>query len=192
MAANPSKSLVTREFFSDLHGRLGHLVREEVHSHAQFWLARELAAALGYSRWPAFVKLIDEAMAACSAAGQNVDQHFVAILELVPGGDDAADHIEDYALSRYACQLVAQQADAKRPAVAYAKLYFAVDPSQSQSLDEHLADAERVLARKKLTQSEKTLSGLIYERVESELGFSRIRRKGDQALFGGATTRQMK
>jgi DNA-damage-inducible protein D len=53
-------------------------------------------------------------------------------------------------------------------------------------------DAERLATRRKLSQSEKVLSGLIYERVESELGFSRIRRKGDQALFDGATTRAMK
>jgi DNA-damage-inducible protein D len=47
-------------------------------------------------------------------------------------------------------------------------------------------------ARKKLSRSEKVLSGLIYEHVEDERGFSRIRTKGDQALFGGVTTRQMK
>jgi DNA-damage-inducible protein D len=54
------------------------------------------------------------------------------------------------------------------------------------------ADQERLNARRKLSQSEKVLSGLIYEHVEDEQGFSRIRMKGDRALFGGATTRQMK
>jgi DNA-damage-inducible protein D len=59
-------------------------------------------------------------------------------------------------------------------------------------IERRLADQERIDARKKLSRSEKVLSGLIYEHVEDERGFSRIRIKGDQALFGGVTTRQMK
>lgn len=61
-----------------------------------------------------------------------------------------------------------------------------------EPVDQRLADLERVIARRKLSQSEKVLSGLIYEHVEDERGFSRIRIKGDRALFGGVTTRRMK
>jgi DNA-damage-inducible protein D len=111
---------------------------------------------------------------------------------MFPNDGGPARVTEDYALTRYACYLIAQNADENKAAVAYAKLYFAVHAPQAELVDAHLAEAERMTARKKLTKSEKVLSGLIYERVESELGFSRIRRKGDQALFGGATTRQMK
>jgi DNA-damage-inducible protein D len=59
-------------------------------------------------------------------------------------------------------------------------------------IESRLADQERLDARRKLSQSEKVLSGLIYEHVENEQGFRRIRTKGDQALFGGVATRQMK
>ena len=51
---------------------------------------------------------------------------------------------------------------------------------------------ERLNARKKLTMSEKELSGLIYERLGQDKSFAMIRSKGDQALFGGVSTQQMK
>ena len=47
-------------------------------------------------------------------------------------------------------------------------------------------------AREKLRESEKRLSQNIYERGVDYAGFGRIRSKGDQALFGGFTTKDMK
>ena len=47
-------------------------------------------------------------------------------------------------------------------------------------------------AREKLRESEKRLSQNIYERGVDDVGFGRIRSKGDQALFGGFTTKDMK
>ena len=47
-------------------------------------------------------------------------------------------------------------------------------------------------AREKLSKSEKKLSGIIYERGIDDKGFAIIRSKGDQALFGGFTTNDMK
>ncbi len=193
----PKTSLITREFLSELHDRLGHLVREEVHTHAKFWLARDLMKALGYARWPTFVKVIDKATAACQAAGQNADDHFLEIVEIVPNEKQAAADgpgrvVEDYALTRYACYLIAQNANSTKQAVAFAQTYFAVQTRRQEMIESRLADQERLDARRKLSRSEKVLSGLIYEHVENEGGFSRIRTKGDQALFGGVTTRQMK
>ena len=44
----------------------------------------------------------------------------------------------------------------------------------------------------KLSESETELSKLIYERGVDDKGFARIRSKGDQTLFGGNNTIQMK
>jgi DNA-damage-inducible protein D len=55
-----------------------------------------------------------------------------------------------------------------------------------------LLDVERVSAREKLTKSEKKLSGIIYERGVDDKGFAIIRSKGDEALFGGYNTQEMK
>jgi DNA-damage-inducible protein D len=184
--------LITREFFNGLHEQLTKLVRKEVHSGAEFWMARDLQKALGYGQWPTFRKVVELAVADCDAAGHDPDEHFLEIVELVDVADGAPHEIDDYALTRYACYLVAENADSTKAAVGYARIYFAVHSPQIDLIETHMAETERIGARKKLSQSEKVLSGLIYERVESELGFSRIRRKGDQALFGGATTRVMK
>lgn len=47
-------------------------------------------------------------------------------------------------------------------------------------------------AREKLSKSESKLSGILYERGVDDKGFAVIRSKGDQALFGGFSTRDMK
>lgn len=47
-------------------------------------------------------------------------------------------------------------------------------------------------AREKLAGTENELSGSIYQRGVDSQGFGRIRSKGDQALFGGHTTFEMK
>jgi DNA-damage-inducible protein D len=43
-----------------------------------------------------------------------------------------------------------------------------------------------------LAKTEKELSATLYEHGVDSQGFARIRSKGDQALFGGKTTGEMK
>jgi DNA-damage-inducible protein D len=59
-------------------------------------------------------------------------------------------------------------------------------------IEKRLEEVERLEARKKLTDSEKKLSGIIFHRLGDNNGFARIRIMGDQALFGGQTTLDMK
>ena len=51
---------------------------------------------------------------------------------------------------------------------------------------------ERIAAREKLSESEKILSGLVYEKNIDNKGFGTIRSKGDEVLFGGYNTKEMK
>jgi len=181
-----------------LHARLEELVHRETATGTEFWLARDLQVVLGYTRWSNFKRVIDRAITACEVGGNEPDDHFLPIVKLARADTDAASNgekgqaIDDYALTRYACYLIAQNANSAKDQVAFAQTYFAMQTRRQELIEQRLADVERLSARRKLSQSEKILSGLIYEHVEDERGFSRIRIKGDQALFGGVTTRQMK
>ncbi|NML20289.1 DNA damage-inducible protein D [Pseudoflavitalea sp. G-6-1-2] len=156
------------------------------------WSARDLQDILGYSRWENFTRAIDKAKKSCEAALEKVSNHFRDITKMVELGSGSQREIDDVALTRYACYLVAQNGDPAKPSIAFAQTYFAVQTRKQEIIEQRLLDVARVSAREKLSKSEKKLSGIIYERGVNEQSFASIRSKGDQALFGGFNTAEMK
>jgi DNA-damage-inducible protein D len=110
---------------------------------------------------------------------------------VITKGKGAEQEIDDILLSRYACYLIAQNGDSRKEEIAFAQNYFAVQTRRAELVEQRLLEYERVKAREKLSQTEKQLSGVLYERGVDEKGFGIIRSKGDQALFR-LTTQQLK
>lgn len=157
------------------------------------WSARELQTILAYSKWDNFKNVIDKAKSSCEKAGEDIKNHFAEIGKMVEIGSGAQKEIQDIALTRYACYLIAQNGDATtKVEIAFAQTYFAIQTRKQELIEKRLLDVARVTAREKLSKSEKKLSGIIFERGVDDRSFSLIRSKGGQALFGGKTTNDMK
>lgn len=175
-----------------------HSLTDSFESHAQqteggveFWLARDLQHLLGYSEWRNFTAVISKAKTACEVSGHAISDHFVDVNKMVDLGSGSQREVDDIMLTRYACYLIAQNGNSRKPEIAFAQTYFAVQTRKAELIEQRLLEAERISARKKLSTTEKELSEVIYEQTGGNQNFALIRSKGDQALFG-KTTQAMK
>jgi len=156
-------------------------------SGVECWSARDLQKLLGYSKWENFENVVNKAKEACVAAGESTDDHFPDVRKVIEAGKGARQEIDDILLTRYACYLTAQNGDSRKEEIAFAQNYFAVQTRRAELVEQRLLDFERVKAREKLSQTEKQLSGILYERGVDNQGFAIIRSKGDLALFNLST-----
>jgi DNA-damage-inducible protein D len=122
-------------------------IRHESDDEGEFWSARELAKALGYTEWRNFKQVIKQARIACESSDHAASDHFVDVNNMVTIGSGARRNLEDVRLSRYACYLIVQNADPEKPIVALGQTYFAMQTRRQELADiASLSEAQKRLA----------------------------------------------
>lgn len=127
-----------------------------------YWLASDLATMLGYDDGKTFGKAINKAIGVCMTLGIPVAENFEQTTN--------SRSESDYKLSRFACYLTAMNADVRRPQVAAAQAYFAVQAEAFRQYIDSNDGVERVHLRGKITEHEKSLGGVVKNRGVQEYG----------------------
>lgn len=152
---------------------------------AEYWSARELQTMLGYSQWRRFEDAIKRALTSCEQSGNNPAHHFASAGKPIIGGKGSVQTVDDYQLSRFACYLIAQNGDPRKPEIAQAQKYFAIQ-ARKQELSEQLsADQERLELRKQTSEEFKMLSGAARQAGVQDRMFGVFHDAGYKGLYGG-------
>lgn len=152
---------------------------------AEYWSARDLQALLGYGQWRRFEDAIQRARVSCEQSGNVPENHFAGVGKMVLLGSGSRREVPDYYLSRFACYLIAQNGDPRKPAIALAQQYFAVQ-ARRQELSEALAkDRERLELRRQTSEEFKALSGAAKQAGIQNKLFGVFHDAGYKGMYGG-------
>jgi len=154
-----------------------------------YWLARELAPILGYSRWQRFWPVVEKAMHACVNSGQSIGDHFTLVGKKVELGSGAEREVQEWVLSRYACYLIVQNADPDKPVVALGQTYFAVQTRAAELTE----DQQRIELRDRMSSMNKSLAKAAYAAgIETGYEFAIFQDHGYKGLYDGETAADIK
>jgi len=121
----------------------------------EYWEARELMIVLEYKRWDKFNNVIETAKIACKNSNNNNLDHFSHLGKMVKIGSKTTRKVIDYKLSRYACYLIAQNADSRKKVVALAQTYFAIQTRKMELAERDyntLSEDEKRFYQRSLTK----------------------------------------
>lgn len=162
----------------------------------EFWYARELQQALEYTEWRNFSAVVEKAKAACSASGNEVDDHFVDVNKMVDIGSGTQREIDDVTLSRYACYLIVMNGDPRKQIIAVGQTYFAVKTRQQELVDNYdqlTEDQKRLAIRDEIKRHNKSLAEAAQMAgVETSLDYATFQNYGYMGLYGGLTAQGIK
>lgn len=161
----------------------------------EFWYARELQIALGYTKWGNFKKVIEKAIAACGNSENSIENHFAEVGKMVNIGSGAEREIEDLALSRYACYLIVMNGNSNKKIIALGQSYFAVKTRQQELIehyDELDEDKKRLAIRNEMITHNKSLADAArMAGIEDKKDYAVFQNKGYQGLYGGLGAKEI-
>ncbi len=157
---------------------------------AEYWSAHDLREMLGYNHWRSFDKAITKAITSCQQSGNDPEHHFAHARKPIVGGKGAVQEVADFDLSRFACYLIAQNGDPRKPEIAFAQKYFAVQTRRQELSDEYQQDLERLELRKQTSEEFKALSGAAQDAGVQSAMFGVFHDAGYKGLYGGIGRRR--
>ncbi|MDE3055408.1 MAG: DNA damage-inducible protein D, partial [Verrucomicrobiota bacterium] len=137
------------------------------------------------SEWRKFENTIKKAITSCKQSGNNPGDHFVGADKMIGIGKQAERKVTDWYLSRFACYLIAQNGDPRKPEIAQAQKYFAIQTRRQEISDQIAADLERLETREQMTVEFKALSGAAREAGVQDKMFGIFHDAGYKGLYGG-------
>lgn len=152
---------------------------------AEYWSARDLQPLLGYAQWRRFEDAIRRSITSCEQSENNPGHHFAGAGKPIIGGKGAVQTIDDYQLSRFACYLIAQNGDPRKPEIAHAQKYFAIQARKQEISEQFAADQERLELRKQTSEEFKALSGAARQAGVQDKMFGVFHDAGYKGLYGG-------
>ncbi len=152
---------------------------------AEFWSARDLQAVLGCAQSRRFEDAINRAILSCEQSGNKSGHHFAGAGKMIDTGKAAVRSVEDYQLSRFACYLIAQNGDPRKPAIASAQKYFAIQTRRQELSEQYAADLERLEMRKQTGEEFKQLSGAARNAGVENRMFGVFHDAGYKGLYDG-------
>ena len=152
---------------------------------AEYWSAREIQPLLGYTQWRRFEDAVKRAITSCKQSGNEALYHFAGVGKMIDIGKGGSREVLDYNLSRFACYLIAQNGDPRKPEIANAQKYFAVQARRQEISTAIAADVERLELRKQTAEEFKALSGAARDAGVHDRMFGVFHDAGYKGMYGG-------
>ena len=155
----------------------------------EYWRARELMSALGYSKWENFNKVIQKAIIAYKNSNNNELNWLPDVRKPIITGKGKKEFIKDYKLTRYICYLIAQNADSRKKIVALAQTYFAVQTRKQELFEieyDSLSEDQKRLYQRNLTRQ----GNYNLQKIASSIGvknMAEFHNYGYKGLYNGET-----
>jgi DNA-damage-inducible protein D len=142
------------------------------------WSARDYMVMLGYESYESFRKAINKAISTCTTLDIDVSENFQQTTVEIDGRPE-----KDFRLSRFACYLVAMNADPKKLQVAQAQAFFAATAETIRRYVDNAEDVERVLIREEVSSHEKALNSAARTAGVSDQGFALFQNAGYRGMY---------